>query len=305
MNSSKQAVQFRPFTRTEHAFQKLRICSRCGQFTALWEEKCTSCDRDTLIPVEQYAKLSARRYFRKDLAVGIMLLAAAVFFGHSTQQMLLSGIVGSLLLLPLVLLQQRIYTFEKRRQLIRLFRGRITQIHDGLNVNHKYAVAQRQLSERVSYEMLREIAVLIHNDRIRLQQVALLQSFVLRKDMELTLDPLLIKSFEPLIVRYIGEIARLNRELIKDRTFRYVTFYERRILEMAGGEDILVRVANAAVRKKRYVVTYSTFISRYVRKLPKERVQRLYHIIQENPLEPFGDLADEVKIMYLMEQYKS
>lgn len=84
--------------------------------------------------------------------------------------------------------------------------------------------------------MLREMAVLIHNDRIRLQQVALLQSFVLRKDMELTLDPLLIKSFEPLMVRYIGEIARLNRELIKDRTFRYVVFYERRILELAGAK---------------------------------------------------------------------
>lgn len=305
MNSSKQAVQFRPFTRTEHAFQKLRICRHCGQFTALWEEECTSCGRSALVPVESYAKRNARRYLRKDLAVGIVLLAAAVFWGHSAQQMLLYGIVGALLLLPLVLLQQRIYPYEQRRQLIRLFRGRITQIQEGLGVNHKHAVAQRQLSERVSYEMLREIAVLIHNDRIRLQQVALLQSFVLRKDMELKLDPLLIKSFEPLMVRYIGEIARLNRELIKDRTFRYVIFYERRILEMAGGEDILVRVASAAVRKKRYVVTHAAFISRYVRKLPKERVQRLYHIIQENPLESFGDLADEVKIAYLMEQYKS
>lgn len=305
MNNSKLAVQFRPFIRTEHAFQKLRICKRCGQFTALWEEKCTSCGRDTLVTTEQYANLSARRYFRKDLAVGIVLLAAAVFFGHPMQQMLLYGVVGALLLLPLVLLQQRIYPHEQRRQLIRLFRGRIAQIQEGLNVNHKNAVDLRQLSERVSYEMLREIAVLIHNDRIRLQQVALLQSFVLRKDMELTLDPLLIKSFEPLLVRYIGEIARLNRELIKDRTFRYVIFYERRILEMAGGEDILVRVASAAVRKKRYMVTYATFISRYAHKLPKERVQRLYHIIQENPLEPFGNLADEVKIIYLMEQYKS
>ncbi|WP_336076800.1 hypothetical protein [Paenibacillus sp. 203] len=305
MNSSKQAVQFRPFTRTEHAFQKLRVCKRCGQFTALWEEKCTSCGRDTLVPVEQYARLRAKRYFRKDLAVSVILLAATVFFGHSPQQMLLCGIVGALLLLPLVLLQQGIYPYEQRRQLIRLFRGRIGQIQEGLNINHKNAVALRQLSERVSYEMLREMAVLIHNDRIRLQQVALLQSFVLRKDMELTLDPLLIKSFEPLMVRYIGEIARLNRELIKDRTFRYVVFYERRILELAGGEDILVRVASAAVRKKRYVVTHAAFISRYVRKLPKERVQRLYHIIQENPLEPFGDLADEVKIMYLMEQYKN
>ncbi|MGG1616348.1 hypothetical protein ACIFQM_05630 [Paenibacillus sp. NRS-1782] len=305
MSSAKQPVQFRPFIHTEHAYQRLRICKRCGQFTALWEDKCTSCGRNALVPVEQYAHHRAKLYFRKDLAFGIVLLIAAVFFGHSTQQMLLCGIVGALLLLPLVFLQQRIRSYEQRRQLIRLFRGRIEQIKEGLNINHKNAVALRQLSERVSYEMLREIAALIHNDRIRLQQVALLQAFVLRKDMELTLDPLLIKSFEPLMVRYIGEIARLNRELIKDRTFRYVTFYERRILEMAGGEDILVRVASAAVRKKRYVVTHSGFISRYVRKLPKERVQRLYHIIQENPYEPFGDLADEVKIVYLMEQYKN
>jgi hypothetical protein len=300
MKTQKQPVRFRPFVRTRYAFQKLRICKRCGSFTALWGEQCSSCGRSTLISVQEMANRKTARYFGKDLFIGMVIAGAAVFFSISTPtEHTLIILAGSLALLLLLWAVQRgIKPFEQRRQLRRLFKYRFEDLEEGLTRNRAEAVARRQTDELLCYEMVREVGVLLRDDRMKLQQIALLQSFVLRRDMDLILDGLLLKSFEPLLAEYIGEIAKIKRELIKEKTLRYVTFYENRILDMPGGEQILISVASAAVRLKKYVVAHANFIYRYARKLPEDRFLRLHKIVTANPYEPFGDLADEVKDIY-------
>ncbi|MFB5673876.1 hypothetical protein ACE3NQ_10490 [Paenibacillus terreus] len=298
MKTQKQPVRFRPFVRTRYAFQKLRICKHCGRFTALWEDQCSSCERSTLIPVQEMANRKTFRYFGKDLFIGIVIAGAAIYFSTSTEQTLLVAAGSLALLLLLWAVQRRIKPFEQRRQLRRLFKYRFEDLEEGLTRNRAEAVARRQTDELLCYEMLREVGVLLRDDRMKLQQIALLQSFVLRRDMDLILDALLLKSFEPLLAEYIGEIAKIKRELIKEKTLRYVTFYENRILDMPGGEQILISVASAAVRLKKYVVAHAKFIYRYARRLPEDRFLRLHKIVTANPYEPFGDLADEVKDIY-------
>lgn len=298
MKTQKQPVRFRPFIRTRYAFQKLRICKHCGSFTALWEDQCSSCERSTLIPVQEMAHRKTFRYFGKDLFIGMVIAGAAIYFSTSTEQTLLVAAGSLALLLLLWAVQRGIKPFEQRRQLRRLFKYRFEDLEEGLTRNRAEAVARRQTDELLCYEMVREVGVLLRDDRIKLQQIALLQSFVLRRDMDLILDALLLKSFEPLLAEYIGEIAKIKRELIKEKTLRYVTFYENRILDMPGGEQILISVASAAVRLKKYVVAHAKFIYRYARKLPEDRFLRLHKIVTANPYEPFGDLADEVKDIY-------
>ncbi|MDP4097297.1 hypothetical protein OIN60_10990 [Paenibacillus sp. P96] len=300
MMNPKQPVRFRPFVRTRHAYQKLRICKRCGGFTALWEEQCSVCGRKTLVSVQDMAARKTARYFGKDLFIGIVIAVAAIYFSIPAKQTLLVSAISLVLLILLWLMQRHLKPYELRHQQRRLFKYRFEDIEDGLTRNRAEAVARRQSDELLCYEMLREIGVLLRDDRMKLQQIALLQSFVLRRDMDLILDALLLKSYEPLLVEYIGEIAKIKRELVKEKTLRYVTFYENRILDMPQGEQILISVASAAVRLKKYVVTYSNFIYKYVRKLPEDRFLRLHKMIMANPYEPFGDLADEVKDIYRM-----
>ncbi|MFM9280968.1 hypothetical protein [Paenibacillus jiagnxiensis] len=298
MKTQKQPVRFRPFVRTRYAFQKLRICKHCGSFTALWEDQCSSCERSTLIPVQEMANRKTSRYFGKDLFIGMVIAGAAIYFSTSTEQTLLVAAGSLALLLLLWAVQRGIKPFEQRRQLRRLFKYHFEDLEECLTRNRAEAVARRQTDELLCYEMLREVGVLLRDDRMKLQQIALLQSFVLRRDMDLILDALLLKSFEPLLAEYIGEIAKIKRELIKEKTLRYVTFYENRILDMSGGEQILISVASAAVRLKKYVVGHANFIYRYARKLPEDRFLRLHKMVTANPYEPFGDLADEVKDIY-------
>ena len=91
---------------------------------------------------------------------------------------------------------------------------------------------------------------MVRNDRIRLQQIVLLQSFSLRSDMELELEPLLLDEFDPDLAAYIGEIAKIKRELINSKAIRYLLAHEADILRMEHGRQIMIDAAGAAVRKK-------------------------------------------------------
>ncbi|MNJ63027.1 hypothetical protein D3C77_588910 [compost metagenome] len=116
--------------------------------------------------------------------------------------------------------------------------------------------------------------------------------------MELELEPLLLENFDPELAAYIGELTKIKRELIKDRTFKYIIKYEQQIITMEHGEDILAGVAGAAVRMQRYVLAYAGFIARYARRLPKDRFLRLYRIIAEHPGLDWGELKAETTRIY-------
>lgn len=79
-------------------------------------------------------------------------------------------------------------------------------IRQGINRNWALVAEARKQDEALAYEMLREIGSLVYNDRIRLQQVALLQSFVLRSDMDLRLKPLLLLTSSE---RWLNILVRL------------------------------------------------------------------------------------------------
>ncbi|MEK4853523.1 hypothetical protein NST04_27030 [Paenibacillus sp. FSL H7-0756] len=293
--SKKKPVIFRPFKAPRYAFEKLRICRRCHRYTALGEERCTHCGRASLAPVEKYAASLAGRRVQTRLLVILLLTLAGIYFGQNLQQMLLCG-AGGLVLAGLVYYTQRkVRQNENLYALNKLLGRNIYSIKEDLELNRQEAVTVLRENDVLAYEKLREISVLLRGDRISRQRVALLHGFQLRKDMTLELEQLLLKDFEPLLAEYIGEIARVRPELIKDRTLRYVKNYEVQILEMDKGLDIMTAVASAAVRMKRYALLYSGMIGRYVQELPKDRFLRLSRLIAANPYEPWNGLDAKVE----------
>lgn len=300
MTYKKQPVNLRPFHKTRYTLDKLRVCRRCGTYTALWEESCTACQKGTLITLTEKADSLTSRTMWKELGIAAVFMVAAVILSEPGLQMLLT-VAGSLLLLGLLIwLQRRMRTAAQLNELRRLIQKDQEEIREGLKQNRKRALAELKENRdaKLTYEMLREVAVFVHNDRIRLQQVALLQSFLLRKDMQLEIEPLLLDVFDPDLAAYIGEVALLKRELIRTPTLRYITTFEPQILKMAQGEQILTRIAAAAIRKRRYVSIYSEFILRYARNLPPDRLRRLYLMVREYPDYPWGRLGTEIHRIY-------
>lgn len=296
--STKQVVSIRPFNRTTYAFEKLHVCKRCGQYTCLWEDECTSCGRSALVSVQERAGSRVKRRIARDLFLAVILGAAATYFGETTDQTMMAATVTLLLIGWLIFMHHRTFPAQQNRQMKRMLNEDREDIRQGINRNWALVAEARKEDEALAYEMLREIGSLVYNDRIRLQQVALLQSFVLRSDMDLQLQPLLLRSFERLLAEYIGEIARLKPELIREDAIRYIATYEVNILQLHNGIQILTAVAAAAVRKSKYIELFSSLITRYARFLPKDRFMRLYRTLELYPGKARGGLAESVGRVY-------
>ncbi|OME72105.1 hypothetical protein BSK65_06935 [Paenibacillus odorifer] len=292
--NKKRPVTFRPFKAPRYAYDKLRICRHCGQYTALGEDRCTKCAKDSLITVEKQATSIAGRKMHTRLLLILLLTLASVYFGNSIEQMMLCGAGGILLAGLLYYTQRKARQNENLRSLNELLGRGIGIIKEGLEINRQEAVSVLREDDVLAYEKLRELSILLRGDRIARQRIALLHGFLLRKDMDLELEQLLLKDFEPLLAEYIGEIAKVRPDLIKDRTLRYVKNYEVEIRHMNNGMTILTGVAGAAVRMKRYTLLYSNMIGRYVQDLPKDRFMRLSKLIAANPHEPWNGLDQRV-----------
>jgi hypothetical protein len=288
--NKKRPVTFRPFKAPRYAYDKLRICRHCGRYTALGEDRCTKCGRNSLTTVEQHAASITGRKMHTRLLFILLLTLSSVYFGNSIQQMLLCGAGGLLMAGLLYYTQRKVRQNENLRSLNELFGRSVGIIQEGLEINRQEAVSVLRENDLLAYEKLRELSILLRGDRIARQRVALLHGFLLRKDMDLELEQLLLKDFEPLLAEYIGEIAKVRPDLIKDRTLRYVKNYEVEIRQMDHGLTILTGVAGAAVRMKRYTLLYSSMLGRYVQDLPKDRFLRLSKLIAANPHEPWNGL---------------
>jgi hypothetical protein len=300
----KLPVLLNPYIKSRFPYEKLKICRRCNYFTVLGESECPVCRKSSLQNVEQRAASILQRSMWRSRLIVLLIMTVGLVMSESTIQTSLFA-AGSLLLLALLwTIQRRSTPALLLSQLEKLFQREAYTLFAGLVNDRESAIQVFHSGDKpLAYEMLREIGALVHTDQLRVEQILLLQSFVLRKDMDLMLDPLLMDHFNPDLARYIGEIAKIRRDLIKENTFRYVMLHEAQILRMEHGESILVGVTGAAVRMKRYISLYPYLIMRYARKLPKDRFLRLYRIIQESPNSSSSSLYTEVMDIY-NEKYK-
>lgn len=279
---TKTAVTFKPYERTEYAYEKLRVCRKCGHYTVLSHDVCPVCGKHALIDIAAAAKREARKTMQSELLFAVLLTLLAMFFADTVLWMGISAAAGVLLTATLWFAQRRSLEAQLRIRTDRMFARDRDRIRHGLIQDIRAAEARLESEPARAYEMLREVNTLLRNDPIRGLQAELLQTFVLRRDMDLLLDPLIMDAFSPHLAGYIGEVAKLNRELIKDSAIRYCLRYETQILGMNRGQDILAAVAGAAVRMKRYIELYPDFIRRYVHKLPEERLERLRDLLSQH-----------------------
>jgi len=300
----KLPILLNPYIKTRYPYNKLKICRSCNHFTVLGDEMCPVCGKSALQQVEARAASMLQRTMWKERLIVLFIMVIGLVMSESTLQSGLCAAGGMLLLALLWTLQRRSTPALLHLQLQKIFQKEAYTLFAGLVNDREMAIQVFHNGDKpLAYEMLREIGALVHTDQLRLEQILLLQSFVLRKDMDLMLDPLLMDHFNADLVEYIGELAKIRRDLLKENAFRYVLLHEAQILKMEHGESILVGVAGAAVRMKRYITLYPYLLMRYARKLPKDRFMRLYSIVQSSPQQGSSSLYQEVMDIY-NEKYK-
>lgn len=291
MTMRKKPVQFKPFKRTTFAFQKLTYCRRCGTFSILKEQVCSVCHKKTPIPVERQAELVAAKSLRIDALIAVFLFLAGVLLARTSVESIAMILCGLILLTLLFLFQRKWRKSFFLFHLDNMFHKQLPQIKAGLLRNSQSIIRDRDAGqERIAYEKLREIGTLLRSDPIRKLKLIFLNQFYLRKDMDLEMDSLIMREFDPDLVDYIGTIARIRKDLIKKRTLRYVTRYQIEIAKLPGGENILIDVAGCALRTKPYIDQFRSLIIGQMRKLPKERFLRLCKMLHQREGYDWDDL---------------
>ncbi|MBP2000801.1 hypothetical protein J2Z69_001832 [Paenibacillus shirakamiensis] len=294
MMKKRTPVILKPFKPTRYKYEKLRVCRNCGNYTILWDESCPQCGKSLLLGIENMALMKVKLQMQTERLIAVLITLAAVLFSSTFQHIAWSLGLGAGGIILLSLVQRSMLEAQVPYQIQKILETSTRRLMEGLKLNIEAAYDMRSSDEPLAYEMMREIATVVYSDRLRLQQLKLLCSFQLRKDMDLQLEELLISDFEEEMVDYIGEIARIKPELIRERIILYVTQHEPEILILSRGQEILTAVAGAALRKARYVTLYPEFMERYARHLPKERFLRLYHLIMEQEELRSTSLAKEV-----------
>lgn len=302
--TKKLPVVLKPYIKSQNPYNNLKFCRHCKHFTVLGDKKCLVCGKTTLQSVEDRARSILRKSMWKTRLIALFIMVIGIFPNQSTGQLVLYAL-GSTLLFALLLTIQKWSTPALLLVKLELFfKQEASNLYAGLVRDREKAIEVFHSGDKPrAYEMLREIGALVHTDQLRVEQILLLQSFILRKDMDLMLEPLLLDHFNPDLVEYIGELSKIRRDLLKENAFRYILVHEEQILAMPGGENILVSVAGAAVRLKRYITLYPYLVLRYAHKMPKDRFLRLYRIVRNNPNSKWEKLNDEVMRIY-NEKYK-
>lgn len=296
--NSKTPVFLKPYHRTKYSYEKLKVCKKCQAFSIFGDTTCPDCGKSALMSVEELAARNAKQSMHTTVLIAACIGLLGIFLSNTFLQMVLCAIAAIVLIGVLWIVQRKVLDVEIIRALDKLFYAKQKQVQDGIIEDYKAALEYWDTDKQRCYEMLREIGTLLRNDMIRLRQLMLLKTFILRKDMDLELEPLLVRKYEPVMVEYIGELAKIKRDLIKERTFQYIMAYEPEIMGQEQGLDILTAVAGAAVRMKHYVRSYSGLVRRYAYNLPKDRFLRLYQMIEQYPDEDWGRLSDEVMRIY-------
>jgi hypothetical protein len=279
----KQAVQFRKSPRTRYKFQRLRSCKRCGTYTALWNTQCLSCGKASgFLDIPELVKAVSRRAEAADFLLLGGAAALALFTARSLTEAVAAAAAGPAAIALLFWIKRRYTASVRDYRLQKLLIGGNGLIRKGLEHDLTHAVGDiQQKREKDAYEKLREISFLIDNNPIRIRKIMCLQSFFLRRDMDLELATLIPNDCDPHFISYMSEVAKIKPQLVNRQVIDYVIRYRSEIQALNQGSEVLLQIASSILQVKGYVRLYSAYLEDFVGMLPRDALLRLCKVLHE------------------------
>jgi hypothetical protein len=299
---NKLAVQFSKKKRTNHRFQKIKMCKKCNRYSVLIDDNCPICGSD-FIGIESLVKsIFKNRLFTESIWI-LILVSIGIVAAPTITTLYYSLISGLIFCLAYVILTTFFMKSEYNLQLKKMLRSDWTRIKEGIQFDSNLAkddVQENQLA--TAYEKLREVGEFIENDEVKIRQVKILNDIILRSDMDLELERLVPSSYNSDFVLYTLDVLKFNRSLLTKKSIGYFIKYREEIIRDYGMEA-LIFVASSALRMKLYILEFSEFIEEFLDYFPKERVLRLCSILDSNPDIKWGSLKDKTKRLVAMKYH--
>lgn len=285
--NSKIPVQFRKFTATRHAFERLKHCKGCGTYSVLWEDQCLKCGAEGKFQsVQELVAAVRRRGAWRDAMIVFSICLAAFFLAENGLQMVLSIAGGVLLAAGSLVLNRHFAPSIEKRLIHQLLIDETDSIREGLLLDVEDAARHLKSDEyKLAYEKLREIGYLVKGNQVKVLKLMCLNHFILRSDMELELSELIPEDFDKEFVRYLNEVSKVSPQLIQRDTLNYVWKYRVLIEALPEGRETLALTAGAALRVKAYVLQYQELVAAFIDELPKDRLLRLSRLLEDSQSE--------------------
>jgi len=297
--TNKSAVQFRKSKKSTYTFRRLKYCKKCGQYDVLFDSDCPYChSKGSFESIENYAQMLNHRLDLSEKFLFASLLLASVVLAQDLTQLGLAFAAGAILLTLYRLMLRYYKPIIKSCRLQKIVQSHIPRIASGLETAINEAVADAKLDRyKDAYEKLREVGAFLNHDQIKLYRIACLNTFIIRKDMELELETLIPNGYYRDFVEYLYEVSKVNRQLIRQSILEYVVEHRDQIETLDHGKSIIANVLAASIRLKHFALAYRSLIADYIDLLPKDRFLRLCHLIASSPDSDWGELAGKCKEM--------
>ncbi|MDQ1144305.1 hypothetical protein QE429_001132 [Bacillus sp. SORGH_AS 510] len=296
---AKQAVQFSKKKRTQYRFQKLKMCKKCNRYTVLKDDICPACGTP-FIGIENLVKAILKNKLFTEATWILIVVSIGIVAAPTMKTLYFSLVTGLIFVVSYVMLSSLFLKSEYFTQLKTLLRADLKKIAAGIQVDSNLAkmdVKENRLAD--AYEKLREIGDFIYNDEMKSRRVMTLNEIVLRRDMELELEPLIPSSYDKDFVKYALEVVKINRSLMTKKGIAYFIHYREAVIRDFG-MDSLMSVAGTVLRMKLYIQEFQPFIEEFLEYFPKERILRLCSILQAHPEVDWGSLEDQTKRLIYM-----
>lgn len=293
---TKSAVQFRKSPKNIHAFERLRYCKSCNQYSVLWDDKCEQCGKQNFIPATEHIASLNRKKVHTEVLAFVTFFCLTILIARSLTEIIITIIAAFGLSGLYLYLRYKYKTGIEQVWFHKTLKGQIPSISKGLQVDMERAIQQINDEQyKVAYEMLREIGYFLLNEPIKHHKLWCLYHFIIRKDMDLELDSLIPNTYDPGFVLYLYEVSKINKSLIKSGALDYVMTHRTQIKNLDRNHEILTSIAGAALRVKQYVTKYQVLLIEYVDYLPKERLLRLCQLLSESDSGQWPELYHKTK----------
>ncbi|WP_231507829.1 hypothetical protein [Bacillus sp. UNC41MFS5] len=270
------------------------MCKKCNRYSVLKDEECSECG-SKFIGIEGLVhSIFKNRLYTEAIRI-LILVCIGIVAAPTVKTLYLSLITGIIFVISYIMLTLIFMKSEYFIVLKKLLRSDFRKIQAGIRFDSELAkedVREERLA--AADEKLREIGDFIYSDQVKIRRVMVLNNILLRRDMELELEPLIPSSYDKDFVKYALEVLKINRTLITKKCIIYFIKYRDTIVRDFG-MDSLIAVAGTTLRMKLYILEFSAFIEEFLEYFPKDRFLRLCNIIQSNPDEDWGSLAVKAK----------
>ncbi|HHX59203.1 MAG TPA: hypothetical protein GX707_00450 [Epulopiscium sp.] len=302
--AEKIPVIIEPVQKTEYSFSNLDYCTQCGSYTTLKEGSCLKCKGDKFISFESMIDKMCRRRNKKEIVFLlniflVLIILGGVIFPINTIQLMVSVAILIICLASLIIIQ------KKFSQSFRLFEIDETIRQEGYIIQQSLELDSQRINGYLeegdyleAYKGLRNIGAVVKKEYVKTAKIRCLNRFILRSDMPLEMDELLLSGYHKDLIKYIYEISKLQRNLIKQPTIDYCIQNQHYIQKDFNNANVILgNVAGAAVYSRNSLELNKDFIIKYVNDIPQERILRIQKLLSTNTKYDWDELQEAILAM--------